>query len=242
MSDLINPGLVLLDRDLGESTESVIRALAATVHREGRASTADSLAADALAREAKNATGIPGGIGIPHCRSEAVTQAPLVMARLAPAEHYGAKDGPADIVFFIAAPAGADQEHLKLLSKLARSLMKKPFVASLRAAQSPEEVVDIVDTALGLAPQPDDAAAAPTAATGTAATGSSAATGPAATGADGSAATGTGGAAADAAVAGASGATAASNAGTHAPTGTHAPLTESATSTAPDDAGARGPR
>ena len=81
MSDLINPGLVLLDRDLGESTESVIRALAATVHREGRASTADSLAADALAREAKNATGIPGGIGIPHCRSEAVTQATLVMAR-----------------------------------------------------------------------------------------------------------------------------------------------------------------
>ncbi|MBN6812321.1 PTS fructose transporter subunit IIABC [Kocuria marina] len=242
MSDLINPGLVLLDRDLGESTESVIRALAATVHREGRASTADSLAADALAREAKNATGIPGGIGIPHCRSEAVTQATLVMARLAPAVDFGAKDGPADIVFFIAAPAGADQEHLKLLSKLARSLMKKPFVASLRAAQSPEEVVDIVDTALGLAPQPDDAAAAPTAATGTAATGSSAATGPAATGADGSAATGTGGAAAGAAVAGASGATAASNAGTQAPTGTHAPLTESATSTAPDDAGARGPR
>ena len=237
MSDLINPGLVLLDRDLGESTESVIRALAATVHREGRASTADSLAADALAREAKNATGIPGGIGIPHCRSEAVTQATLVMARLAPAVDFGAKDGPADIVFFIAAPAGADQEHLKLLSKLARSLMKKPFVASLRAAQSPEEVVDIVDTALGLAPQPDDAAAAPAAATGTAATGSSAATG-----ADGSAATGTGGAAAGAAVAGASGATAASNAGTQAPTGTHAPLTESATSTAPDDAGARGPR
>ena len=149
MSDLINPGLVLLDRDLGESTESVIRALAATVHREGRASTADSLAADALAREAKNATGIPGGIGIPHCRSEAVTQATRVMARLAPAVDFGAKDGPADIVFFIAAPAGADQEHLKLLSKLARSLMKKPFVASLRAAQSPEEVVDIVDTARG---------------------------------------------------------------------------------------------
>ena len=160
MSDLINTGLVLLDRDLGGSTDSVIRALAATVHAEGRAEDTDSLAADALAREAKNATGIPGGIGIPHCRSEAVTQATLVMARLAPAVDFGAKDGPADIVFFIAAPAGADQEHLKLLSKLARSLMKKPFVASLRAAQSPQEIVDIVDRALGLAPPADDAAAA----------------------------------------------------------------------------------
>lgn len=152
MSELITPDLVLLDRDLGGDTDSVIRALAATVHRDGRARDADSLAADALAREAKNATGIPGGIGIPHCRSEAVTRATLVMARLAPAVDFGAKDGPADIVFFIAAPAGADQEHLKLLSKLARSLMKKPFVASLRAAASPEEVVDIVDGALGLGP------------------------------------------------------------------------------------------
>lgn len=185
MSDLITPDLVLLDRDLGGSTDSVIRELAATVHRQGRARDADSLAADALAREAKNATGIPGGIGIPHCRSEAVTRATLVMARLAPPVDFGAKDGPADVVFFIAAPAGADQEHLKLLSKLARSLMKKPFVASLRAATTPEEVVGIVDGALGLGPVPDDAArpaaggADPAAGgTTTGASGSSAATAP----------------------------------------------------------------
>ncbi|MDO4257604.1 MAG: fructose-specific PTS transporter subunit EIIC [Kocuria sp.] len=192
MSDLINTGLVLLDRDLGGSTDSVIRALAATVHAEGRAEDTDSLAADALAREAKNATGIPGGIGIPHCRSEAVTQATLVMARLAPAVDFGAKDGPADIVFFIAAPAGADQEHLKLLSKLARSLMKKPFVASLRAAQSPQEIVDIVDRALGLAPPADDAAAATAA--GTSGEGAAAAQGtgaPAAAGSTAAAAAGT---------------------------------------------------
>ncbi|WP_330446303.1 fructose-specific PTS transporter subunit EIIC [Kocuria rhizophila] len=184
MSDLITPDLVLLDRDLGGSTDSVIRELAATVHRQGRARDADSLAADALAREAKNATGIPGGIGIPHCRSEAVTRATLVMARLAPPVDFGAKDGPADVVFFIAAPAGADQEHLKLLSKLARSLMKKPFVASLRAAATPEEVVGIVDGALGLGPVPDDASrpaaggADPAAGGTTGASGSSAATAP----------------------------------------------------------------
>lgn len=157
MSDLINPRLVLLDRDLGNTTEDVIRELANTVHTEGRAENADALAADALAREAKNATGIPGGIGIPHCRSEAVTQATLVMARLHPPVDFGAKDGPADILFFIAAPAGADQAHLKLLSKLARSLMKKPFVASLREAESPERVVELVDDALGLG-APADAA------------------------------------------------------------------------------------
>ena len=187
MSDLINPRLVLLDQNLGSTTEEVIRELANTVHREGRAENADALASDALAREAKNATGIPGGIGIPHCRSEAVTQATLVMARLHPPVDFGAKDGPADILFFIAAPAGADQAHLKLLSKLARSLMKKPFVASLREAESPERVVELVDDALGLGAPADaaptaDGATAPSAGAGLAPA-SSESTGTAAAGA-----------------------------------------------------------
>ncbi|CAL8896735.1 hypothetical protein KVA01_05740 [Kocuria varians] len=226
MSDLINPGLVLLDRDLGGSTDSVIRALAATVHAEGRARDTDSLAADALAREAKNATGIPGGIGIPHCRSEAVTEATLVMARLARAVDFGAKDGPADIVFFIAAPAGADQEHLKLLSKLARSLMKKPFVASLRAAQTPQEVVDIVDRALGLAPPAEEASADTTASTA----GSGDAAGSAGSTAAGTAQAGAGAAAGTGAAAGVAGAGAAA--------GTAASAGETATTAVPDTAAA----
>ena len=131
MSELITEELVLLDRDLGSTSADVVRALAATVAAAGRATNADDLAADGIARETKTATGVPGGIGIPHCRSAAVIEATLVMARLTPAVDFGAKDGPADLVFFIAAPEGADQEHLKLLSKLARSLVKKDFTACL---------------------------------------------------------------------------------------------------------------
>ena len=150
MSELITPDLVSLDQDLGADKESVIGRLAALVQRTGRAEQLDGLLADAIARENKTATGIPGGIAIPHCRSAAVTEPTLVMARLAQGVPWGAKDGPADIVFFIAAPEGADQTHLKLLAKLARSLMKKDFVAALRAARSEQEVVRIVDDALGL--------------------------------------------------------------------------------------------
>ena len=70
---------------------------------------------------------------------------------------WGAKDGPADIVFFIAAPEGADQEHLQLLAKLARSLIKKDFTASLRSAATPQAIVELVDGALGLGPVPESA-------------------------------------------------------------------------------------
>ncbi|WP_166976119.1 PTS fructose transporter subunit IIABC [Brevibacterium atlanticum] len=150
MASLITTELVTLDADQGTESSSVIRALAAAVAEQGRATSADDLAAAAIAREEKTPTGVPGGIAIPHARTEAVTESSLAMARLDPPVDFGAKDGPADLVFMIAAPDGAGKEHLALLSKLARSLVKKDFVASLRAAEDPQEVVDLVETALGL--------------------------------------------------------------------------------------------
>ena len=158
MSDLITTDLVLLDENLGDSRFDVIEALAQAVVGAQRATDFEQLYADAKARESKTDTGIPGGIAIPHCRSAAVTEPTLAMARPNPAVDFGAKDGPADLIFFIAAPDGADQAHLKLLSTLARSLMKKSFTASLREATSREEIVELVNQALGLAPKAEEAA------------------------------------------------------------------------------------
>ena len=136
MPALITADLVSLDETLGDDRFDVIRHLAGLVAEAGRATSAQDLYADVKARESKTDTGIPGGIAIPHCRSAAVTEASLAVARLPEGRDFGAKDGPADLVFFIAAPDGADQEHLKLLSTLARSLMKKDFTAALRAGDA----------------------------------------------------------------------------------------------------------
>lgn len=166
MSDLITADLVLLDENLGETRFDVIAKLAQAVVNAGRATDFEQLYAAAEARESKTDTGIPGGIAIPHCRSTAVTEPTLAMARPNPAVSFGAKDGPADLIFFIAAPDGADQAHLKLLSTLARSLMKKSFTASLREASSAEEIVELVNGALGVGEKKAEAkpAAAPAAA------------------------------------------------------------------------------
>lgn len=165
MSDLITADLVLLDENLGETRFDVIAKLAQAVVNAGRATDFEQLYAAAEARESKTDTGIPGGIAIPHCRSAAVTEPTLAMARPNPAVSFGAKDGPADLIFFIAAPDGADQAHLKLLSTLARSLMKKSFTASLREASSAEEIVELVNGALDVGKKKAEAkpAAAPTA-------------------------------------------------------------------------------
>jgi fructose PTS system EIIBC or EIIC component len=161
MSALITTDLVALDADLGADKGAVVRRLAELVTAAGRATDAGALESDVLAREAQAATGLPGGIAIPHCRSEAVTEASLGFARLSPKVDFGAPDGPADLAFLIAAPAHGDADHLTLLTALARALVRPEFVASLRAATSEEEIVRLVEEVVS--PAPATAAAAPAA-------------------------------------------------------------------------------
>jgi PTS system fructose-specific IIC component len=168
MTALITPDLVVLDDDLGADKGAVVRRLAELVAGAGRATGADALHGDAMAREAQAATGLPGGIAIPHCRSAAVTQPSLAFARLSPKVDFGAPDGPADLVFLIAAPAHGDADHLTLLTALARALVRPEFVASLRAAPSDEEVVRLVDEVVS--PAPEAPAAPPAASPAAAAT------------------------------------------------------------------------
>ncbi|HTW13542.1 MAG TPA: fructose-specific PTS transporter subunit EIIC [Nocardioides sp.] len=161
MPDLITTALVRLDADLGADKHDVIRALAGVVSDAGRATDADQIVTDALAREATSPTGLPGGIAIPHCRTAGVDVPTLAFARLDPPVEFGAKDGPADLAFLITAPAGGDATHLQLLTKLARALVKPAFTDSLREAETAEEVVEHIELVLGPPPAPKPAAPAP---------------------------------------------------------------------------------
>ena len=163
--DLITADLVVLDVDLGPTKNDVIHNLAELVGKAGRA-TASGLEADALAREAKAATGLGGGIAIPHCRSAAVTTNSLAFARLNPPVDFGAFDGPADIAFLIAAADGSDDAHLALLAQLARNLMRSEFTDGLRNATTADEIVALVNKAVTPDEAPVAAAAAAPAAAG----------------------------------------------------------------------------
>lgn len=143
-NEVITPVLVRLDVGLGDTPAEVIQHLASVVADAGRATDAQQLASDAIAREQKSGTGVPGGIAIPHCRSEAVVEPTLAFARLQNGVDFSGPDGDANLVFLIAAPAGGGKAHLKILSKLARALVRKDFVEQLRNAPSDSEIVELV--------------------------------------------------------------------------------------------------
>ncbi|MEU7056772.1 fructose-specific PTS transporter subunit EIIC [Streptomyces sp. NPDC046197] len=133
MSNMITADLVDLDLS-ADTKETAARALAERMVALGRVTDLAGFLADVAAREAQMPTGLDGGIGIPHCRSEHVTEPTLAFGRSAAGIDFGAPDGPADLIFLIAAPAGADDVHLTILSSLARQLMNAEFTSALRSA------------------------------------------------------------------------------------------------------------
>lgn len=160
---LITTDQVVLDltgADRHEATETLAR----TLSESGRCTDVEVFLADVRERESKMATGLPGGIGIPHARSAAITEPSLVFGRSSDGVDWGAKDGPAHLIFLIAAPEGGGEAHMQMLPKLAKALMNKDFRAQLESATTSEEVVGIVNGHVRLDEPAAPAAAVPAAA------------------------------------------------------------------------------
>ena len=101
-----------------------------------------------LAREAESTTAMGDGIAIPHAKVAAVKRAGLVAMTVPDGVDYDAPDGePSDLFFMIAAPEGANDVHLEVLSRLAEMLMDDDFTDNLRAARTPEEFLAVIDAA-----------------------------------------------------------------------------------------------
>ncbi|MFE6596757.1 fructose-specific PTS transporter subunit EIIC [Streptomyces albidoflavus] len=143
MSQLITADLVDVDL-FADTKEAAARSLAERMAAAGRVTDLEAFLADVAAREAQMPTGLDGGIGIPHCRSAHVTEPTLAFGRSADGVDFGAPDGPADLIFLIAAPAGADDDHLTILSALARRLADGTFTEALRAEQDPARAAALI--------------------------------------------------------------------------------------------------
>ncbi|MCD2255242.1 PTS sugar transporter subunit IIA [Lactobacillus sp. CC-MHH1034] len=97
--------------------------------------------ADIIKREAQSTTGIGDGIAMPHAKNKAVKRATVLFAKSSKGVDYDALDGqPVYLFFMIAAPEGANNEHLQALAALSSLLIDPDLVAALKQAKTPEEV------------------------------------------------------------------------------------------------------
>jgi len=144
LDNLVTSDLVVLDLAAADRT-AVIEAMADRLDAAGRLTDRSGFVAAVLAREAETGgTGMESGIAIPHAKHAGVTEPSVVLARVPDGVDFGASDAPADLVFLIAAPAGADDVHITVLSKLARRLVHDSFRTALRDAPTVEAIVTIL--------------------------------------------------------------------------------------------------
>lgn len=135
----------LVDLDLGASDRATVtRSLAERLLAAGRVTDLDGFLSDVAAREAQMPTGLEGGIGIPHARSAHVAEPSLAFGRTSAGVDFGAEDGPAHLIFLIAAPQGGDADHMTILAALARRLVHASFREALSTVADAPAAAELI--------------------------------------------------------------------------------------------------
>jgi PTS system fructose-specific IIA component len=145
MTSILAPENVILDATAASQAE-VFDLIAAKAVALGITSDGAAVVAGLTQREQQGTTGLMDGIAIPHAKAEAIDSPALVIVRLRSAIDWESLDGkPITMAISLLIPSGeAGTTHLKLLSQVARTLIKPSVRAQLLAADSTETVVDLL--------------------------------------------------------------------------------------------------
>ena len=143
--DLLDKKSINLNLKSTDKT-SVINELVDLVDASGNLNNKNEYKQEILVRESKSTTGIGEGIAIPHAKTKAVKKACLASGVSKTGIDYDSLDGaPSNLFFMIAAPDGANDTHLEVLSRLSTILMDENFRSSLINASSADEFLSLID-------------------------------------------------------------------------------------------------
>ncbi|MEM1115356.1 MAG: PTS sugar transporter subunit IIA [Bacteroidota bacterium] len=127
--------------DVADKGEAIGRLVALVAGAEAVVD-ADRLGEDVRAREAQMSTGVGGGLGLPHARTDAVTATVAAFATLDPPVAFDALDGePVRLAFLLAGPEADRARHLRLLSRVSRVMSDPALRQRLYDAATPAEVL-----------------------------------------------------------------------------------------------------
>ncbi|HUV32530.1 MAG TPA: PTS IIA-like nitrogen regulatory protein PtsN [Devosiaceae bacterium] len=92
-------------------------------------------------REKCGSTGLGNGIAVPHGKMQGIDRVLGLFIRLDRAIDFDAVDEVlVDLVFVLLAPQGAGADHLKALSRIARTLREEGLVEQLRATREADKL------------------------------------------------------------------------------------------------------
>lgn len=119
--------------------------------KAGVAGDADAVMNAFLAREAEGTTGMMEGFAIPHAKSDAITEAAVIVVKDdSGVSGWDTMDGaPVNVAIALLIPgAQAGTTHLKILSKVAEALMDEGFRATVKGSTDAAEIAKTINARL----------------------------------------------------------------------------------------------
>lgn len=119
--------------------------------KAGLADDADAVMNAFLAREAEGTTGMMEGFAIPHAKSDAITEAAVIVVKDdSGVTGWDTMDGaPVNVAIALLIPgAQAGTTHLKILSKVAEALMDEGFRATVKGSTDAVEIAKTINARL----------------------------------------------------------------------------------------------
>jgi PTS system fructose-specific IIC component len=144
ITDLLTKDTIILELE-ASTKEEVIEELVNKLDEAGKLHDKEAFKESIFAREAQSTTGIGEGIAIPHAKTTAVKTPAVAFGRSKTGIDYASLDGkPSHLFFMIAAPEGANNTHLEVLSRLSTLLMNASFRSKIESASTAEEIVEVI--------------------------------------------------------------------------------------------------
>jgi len=146
ISALLSPQKIFIDTEV--SSKKKLLELIANIVAD-RSNLSQSIIYNSLlSRERLGSTGLGKGFAVPHARVPELTQTIGCFFRLKEPVNFESPDNqPVDLVFTIIIPEEATEEHLVILSSLARIFSQPDVCQAIRDAANKEEIEKIIQSA-----------------------------------------------------------------------------------------------
>lgn len=132
------------------SKEEVIPFLCGNLAIHGRTENPQELEDDLWQREEIVTTAVGFGVAIPHTKSQWIRHSSISIARLPQPIDWESEAGEVELVIMLTLGADEGINHVKVFSQLARRLVNKAFRESLLAADTPQALLDLLNSELNL--------------------------------------------------------------------------------------------
>lgn len=145
ITDLLKRDSILLNAAPANKADA-INTLGDLMDKSGNLSNKDEYLKAVFAREESGSTGLGEGIATPHAKSSGVREAGLAAMVVPNGVDFDALDGqPSRLFFMIAAPEGAADTHVEVLSQLATMIIDPDLKEALISAPTAERFLALID-------------------------------------------------------------------------------------------------